>query len=188
MILLVKRAELRSDYPKVYAMDTSFTQRLKQGYETVKKWTKKVDIFAYDIIVVPVNIVTHVENEETGETEATGHWCMAIINIKEKTIKYYDSCYDDDEENDGLSTLENLEHYLKEESKDKKKKELDFSGWSKEIVTNHPQQGNTYDCGVFSCMTAEFICRNRPIIFKQENMEYFRKKMILEICTGSMLL
>lgn len=173
MSLLTERGDLRAgdDYPKVYAMNTFFLQRLcAGGYSAVKRWTKKVDIFACDIIPVPV----HVSNV---------HWCMAIINMKEKTIKYYDSMGSPNNR-----VLSALEEYLREESLDKRKIEFDMSGWSKENVTDNPHQKNGSDCGVFSCMTAEFICRNRPIVFNQQHMNYFRQKMVLEICTGKMLL
>lgn len=173
MNLLIERSELRASegYPKVYAFNTFFTQKLlTSGHSGVRRWTKKVDLFAYDIIPVPV----HVSNI---------HWCMAIINMKEKTIKYYDSM--------GASNnrvLSALEDYLRDESLDKRKIQFDMSDWSKENVSNSPRQENGSDCGVFSCMTAEFICRNRPIIFDQQHMVYFRQKMVLEICTGKMLL
>ncbi|XP_037030613.1 sentrin-specific protease 1-like isoform X2 [Bradysia coprophila] len=173
MSLLTERGELRANdgYPKVYAMNTFFTQRLFQGgHSAVKRWTKKVDLFACDIIPVPV----HVGNV---------HWCMAIINMKEKTIKYYDSMGAPNHR-----VLSELEDYLKKESLDKRKIEFDTSGWSKENVTDNPRQENGSDCGVFSCMTAEFICRNRPVSFNQQHMNYFRQRMVLEICTGSLLL
>lgn len=173
MNLLTERGELRANdgYPKVYAMNTFFIPRLLQsGHSGVKRWTKKVDLFACDIIPVPV----HVGNV---------HWCMAIINMKEKTIKYYDSMGAPNQR-----VLYELEDYLKKESLDKRKIEFDTNGWSKENVTDNPRQENGSDCGVFSCMTAEFICRNRPITFTQQHMNYFRQKMVLEICTGTMLL
>lgn len=37
----------------------------------------QVDIFAHDLLLVPVH--------------RGMHWCMAIINVKEKVIRYYDS-------------------------------------------------------------------------------------------------
>ncbi|KAJ6637597.1 Sentrin-specific protease 1 [Pseudolycoriella hygida] len=170
MSLLTERGS-QEGYSKVYAMNTFFIQRLfSGGYSAVKRWTKKVDLFACDIIPVPVHV-------------GGIHWCMAIINMKEKTIKYYDSMGGPNNK-----VLSALEDYLREESLDKRKVAFDLSGWSKENVTNNPRQQNGSDCGVFSCMTAEFICRNRPIIFSQQHMSYFRQKMVLEICTGKLLL
>lgn len=44
------------------------------------------------------------------------------------------------------------------------------------------------DCGVFSCMFAEFISRDSEISFDQSHMPYFRNKMVFEIMNGKMLL
>lgn len=84
-------------------------------------------------------------------------------------------------------TLTVLEVYLQEESLNKLNVPLDMTGWTLENVQKIPQQANGSDCGVFSCMYAEFITRNRPLIFKQRDMEYFRRRMIYEICTGKLL-
>lgn len=169
MELLGERSRQNENLPEVHAMNTFFLPRLlDNGYSGVRRWTRKVDIFSFDIIPVPVHKGIH--------------WCMAIIHLKNKTIKYYDSMGAPNNQ-----ALNALAEYLKSESLDKKKTEFDLSGWTMENVRNIPQQENGSDCGVFSCMYAEFITRNRPIVFTQQHMQYFRMKMIFEICTGQML-
>lgn len=169
MELLGERSRLNESLPPVHGMNTFFLKRLLEaGYAGVRRWTRKVDIFAQEIIPVPVHKGIH--------------WCMAIIHMKNKTIKYYDSMGAPNN-----VVLNALADYLQAESLDKKKQPLDMSGWTKENVPNIPQQENGSDCGVFSCMYAEFIARNRPITFTQQHMQYFRKRMIYEICTGKMI-
>lgn len=169
MELLGERSRTTESLPKVHGMNTFFLKRLLEaGYAGVRRWTRKIDIFAHDIIPVPVHKGIH--------------WCMAIIHMKEKTIKYYDSMGAPNN-----VVLNALADYLQAESMDKKKQPLDMSDWKKENVSNIPQQENGSDCGVFSCMYAEFITRNRPILFTQQHMQYFRKRMIYEICTGKMM-
>lgn len=169
MELLAERSRSNEKMPKVHGMNTFFLKRLlENGYSGVRRWTRKVDIFAHDIIPVPVHKGIH--------------WCMAIIHMKNKTIKYYDSMGAPNN-----SALSALVEYLKAESLDKKKVEFDMNGWTTENVRNIPQQENGSDCGVFSCMYAEFVTRNRPIVFSQQHMQYFRMKMVYEICTGKML-
>lgn len=168
----MERCELRKDQglPSVYSMNTFFIPRLLQsGHGGVKRWTRKVDIFSYDVIPVPVHV---------GQV----HWCMAIIHLKNRTISYYDSMGQPNSR-----VLDALADYLREESLDKKKKTLDLSDWRVESVKGVPRQNNGSDCGVFSCMFAEYITRDRDITFSQENMPYFRQKMILEISTGKLL-
>jgi len=47
---------------------------------------------------------------------------------------------------------------------------------------------NGSDCGMFSCTFAEFITRNGKIMFSQEDMPYLRRKMVLEILNGELLI
>ncbi|XP_053950602.1 uncharacterized protein LOC128858391 isoform X1 [Anastrepha ludens] len=173
MNLLTERGETRHEshgLPTVYAMNTFFVPRLlSAGHSGVKRWTRKVNIFAKDIIPVPVHV-------------GGVHWCMAIIHLKNRTIKYYDSMG-----TPNPSVLKALEQYLKDESLDKRKQPYDTSSFEIESVREVPRQMNGSDCGVFSCMFAEYITRNREITFSQQHMEYFRHKMILEIVRGELL-
>lgn len=170
MNLLMERSEQEGRL-KVYAMNTFFMPKvLQQGQSGVRRWTRKVDLFSYDVIPVPVHV-------------SGIHWCMAIVNLKEKYIRYFDSMGQPNKR-----VLEALEGYLKEESLDKKKTEFPMDGWVKESVADCPRQMNGSDCGVFSCMFAEYVTRGHRINFSQDNMPYFRQKMILEICSGKLLL
>lgn len=170
MNLLTDRSQRKEGkLPSVYAMNTFFVPRLLQnGHGAVKRWTRKVDIFSKDIIPVPVHV-------------GGVHWCMAIIHMKNKTIRYYDSMGKPNQ-----VVLNALEMYLRAESLDKRQKPFDTSEFSIENVQNVPQQTNGSDCGVFSCMFAEYISRNKPLTFSQDHMEYFRRKMVLEICSGEL--
>ncbi|XP_016998257.3 interaptin isoform X2 [Drosophila takahashii] len=168
MNLMTERSEKRpGELPATYAMNTFFVPRLLQaGHAGVKRWTRKVDIFSKDVIPVPV----HVNGV---------HWCMAIIHMRNKTIHYYDSMGQPNQ-----PVLNALEAYLREESLDKRKQPFDTSVFKIESAPNVPQQQNGSDCGVFSCMFAEYISRDVPITFCQTEMEYFRRKMVLEIAAG----
>lgn len=172
MGLLAKRSSMKSNmgYPKVCPMNTFFYRQLTTGgYSAVQRWTNKVDIFSYDLLLVPI----HVDKV---------HWCMAIIDFRQKTMKHYDSM-----RNPKSKMLDPLIKYLRDESLDKKNTKFNTEGWSHGYISKHPQQTNGSDCGVFSCMTAEFISRNRPITFTQQHMTYFRQRMVLEICQGKLL-
>lgn len=83
--------------------------------------------------------------------------------------------------------LNELVEYLKSESLEKKQTAFDMSDWSIENAEHIPLQSNGSDCGVFCCMYAEFATRNRKILFTQENILYFRIKIVYEICTGILL-
>lgn len=34
-------------------------ERVKENYKNVKRWTKKIDIFGKDILIVPINAFKH---------------------------------------------------------------------------------------------------------------------------------
>ncbi|XP_049298634.1 uncharacterized protein LOC125771732 [Anopheles funestus] len=172
MELLRERSELKRDQgvPKVYTMNTFFLpQLIKMGYSGVRRWTRKVDLLAHDIIVVPVHV-------------GGIHWCMSTIDLRRKTIHYYDSMGSPNN-----TVLNALEQYLCEESMDKRKTPFDKSGLTKQNIRECPRQKNGSDCGVFSCMFAEFLTRDHAITFDQSNMPYFRKKMTVEIMMGKLL-
>lgn len=172
MNLLMERSELRADdgFPRVYAMNTFFIPKLLEaGHSGLKRWTRKVDIFTYDIIPVPVHV-------------GRVHWCMAIIDLKNRSIRYYDSMGTPNNK-----VLDALEKYLKDESLDKRKQPFDTSKFAKENMRDCPRQMNGSDCGVFSCMFAEHESRNREIGFSQQQMPYFRQKMIFEIAQGRLI-
>ncbi|KAE9416901.1 hypothetical protein Angca_009076, partial [Angiostrongylus cantonensis] len=82
----------------------------KKSYASVKRWTRKVGIFVYDILLVPINFSVHCY--------------VAVIDLAEERINYYDSflgrsqrCFD------------LLKNYLIEEGKNKKRQIFDFKAW-----------------------------------------------------------
>ena len=47
-----------------------------------------------------------------------------------------------------------------------------------------PQQGNGFDCGVFTIIAANFLSDNLPLLYSQGNMGLFRLKIIFRILNG----
>lgn len=169
MNLIIDRAK-DSKWPKTHAMNTFFFPKIsKDGYSSVRRWTKKVDIFAFDVLVVPIHL--------------SMHWCMAIIDFRAKTINYFDSM---GRSND--KCLKILYNYLQQEHLDKKRAEYDMSEWEMSNVKKIPQQMNGSDCGMFACTFAEFLTRDAKITFTQEDMPYLRRKMAVEILEGRLLI
>ncbi|CAE7231551.1 unnamed protein product [Rhizoctonia solani] len=151
--------------------NTFFFAKLEDmGYEKsrIGKWTKKIDIFKKDIVLIPVNL-------------GNAHWTCAAINFQKKRIEYHDSM---GRKRGKIYKI--LRDYLNSEHKDKKKKDFDFAGWEDYFDDNAPQQENGYDCGVFSCQYMECLSRGAPFGFDQGNMGYLRQRMILEIMRGKL--
>ncbi|XP_028645178.1 sentrin-specific protease 1 isoform X2 [Grammomys surdaster] len=170
MNMLMERSKEKG-FPSVHAFNTFFFTKLKTaGYQAVKRWTKKVDVFSVDILLVPIHLGVH--------------WCLAVVDFRKKSVTYYDSMGGINNE-----ACRILLQYLKQESVDKKRKEFDTNGWqlfskkSQEI----PQQMNGSDCGMFACKYADCITKDRPINFTQQHMPYFRKRMVWEILHRKLL-
>ncbi|XP_069979554.1 sentrin-specific protease 1 isoform X3 [Penaeus vannamei] len=168
MNLLMERGK-NDNYPSVYAFNTFFYPKLvKTGYSTVRRWTKKVDVFSMDLLLVPVHLGMH--------------WCLATMDFRSKSIRYYDSMLGDNER-----CLEALKKYLESEHEDKKKAKYDTGDWTLENMKDIPQQMNGSDCGMFACKFAEYLSRDVAITFDQQHMPYFRRRMIYEIVRATLL-
>ena len=62
-----------------------------------------------------------------------------------------------------------------------------MSEWKQVIANNIPQQMNGSDCGVFTCLFAEYLSRGAMLTFSQSDIPYFRKRMVYEICKNQIL-
>ncbi|CAI5747101.1 unnamed protein product [Peronospora destructor] len=146
-----------------------YTKVSENGYNftNVRRWTRKIDLFAMDKIFVPVNV-------------GNMHWCMAAIFMTEKRIQYYDSMH-----GSGSTCIKVLMRYLNDESEHKKKAKFNEQGW--ELVTTTPDtplQMNGSDCGVFSCMFADYLSQNLPLSFKQKDIPFHRYRIVLHVTRG----
>ena len=56
-----------------------------------------------------------------------------------------------------------------------------------ELVKDIPQQENGSDCGMFTCKFAEYLSRDADISFSQDDMPYFRKRMVYEIVRADLM-
>lgn len=167
--MIVDRSAKDSKYPKTYAFNTFFyTNIVTKGYASVKRWTRKIDLFSYEVILVPVHLGIH--------------WCMAVIDMVEQKIEFYDSLYDGN-----TAVLPALRTYIENESQDKKKTKFDFAGWTIRQMEDIPRQKNGSDCGVFSCQFGEWASRRTTPRFTQKNMPYYRKRMVYEIVSKKLL-
>ncbi|CAH0521267.1 unnamed protein product [Peronospora belbahrii] len=146
-----------------------YTKVSENGYNfnNVRRWTRKIDLFAMDKIFMPVNV-------------GNMHWCMAAIFMTERRIQYYDSMH-----GSGATCIQVLMRYLHDESEHKKKTKFDDQGWELVSTTSDtPLQTNGSDCGVFSCLFADYLSQNLPLSFKQKDIPYHRHRMVLHVTRG----
>ncbi|RXN33494.1 sentrin-specific protease 2-like protein [Labeo rohita] len=171
MNLVMSRSEQEVGGRKVYSFSTFLFPKLHNGgHAAVRRWTKAVDLFLYDIILVPLHLGVH--------------WSLGVVDFKSKSVRSYDSM---GQRHDDICDMILL--YLKEEFRIKKGKDLDTSKWTLSSLrpSEIPQQKNGSDCGVFVCKYADYISRGRNLTFRQNHMPYFRKAMIWEILNQKLL-
>lgn len=167
--MLVDRSEKNENLPKVYSFSTFFYERLRnEGFKGVQRWTKRVDVFSKEILLVPVHLGMH--------------WCLAVIDLQRAVIEYYDSMGGDNDE-----CLTALYHWIQDESLDKRKIPFNMDGWTTVNRKDIPQQHNGSDCGMFACRFAEYITRRARINFTQKDMSYFRQRTMYEILEKTLL-
>jgi len=169
MNMLMDRSKKNEKLPKVYCFNTFFYGKIVgPGHSSVKRWTRKVDIFAQDLLIIPVHLGMH--------------WCLACVNLRHKTVRYLDSMGGNN--NKGLDAILK---YLQDEHADKKKSSLDTSDWKTVNEKEIPQQMNGSDCGMFACKFADYLSRDARITFTQNDMPYFRRRMVYEIVTKTLM-
>ncbi|KAF6013594.1 hypothetical protein HII12_001575 [Brettanomyces bruxellensis] len=145
-----------------------------RGYQGVRKWAKraKVDVTTVDYVFVPINI-------------HSSHWALGLVNNKEHAFQYFDSLF-----GTGGDILDNLQSYMIEETKrlyGESMNGIDYSRYEVNPEMPCPTQQNGFDCGVFTCTMAEYLSRNMPLLFSQEDMPLIRRRMAYEIGTGKLL-
>jgi sentrin-specific protease 1 len=151
-------------------LDEGMTNRYT--YSNVMRWSKNVpgeDIFGLDKVFIPVNV-------------SNVHWTCAVIFVQEKRIQYFDSMG-----GDGTYYLKALLEYVKDEWKSKNQGEAlpNLEEWKLVSTTiDTPRQENGWDCGVFTCMFADFLSLGYPLSFKQEHITQCRERIALSILQG----
>ncbi|KAM3930227.1 sentrin-specific protease 5 isoform 2-T2 [Leptodactylus fuscus] len=153
---------------KVHFFNTFFHKQLvTKGYEGVKRWTKKVDIFKKTLILIPIHLLVH--------------WVLVAVNIPNKTISFYDSQGVQDK-----NCTENIFKYLVTEASEKNHPEF-FLGWHTIIKKCIPQQKNDFDCGAFMLQYCKCLALEQPFLFSQEDMPRIRKGIYKELCERRLL-
>eukprot|EP01012_Entosiphon_sulcatum_P028665 TRINITY_DN3472_c0_g1_i8.p1 TRINITY_DN3472_c0_g1~~TRINITY_DN3472_c0_g1_i8.p1 ORF type:complete len:372 (+),score=74.19 TRINITY_DN3472_c0_g1_i8:48-1163(+) len=166
--LIQRRSEERPGFPRTFVFNSFFYEKLSNkgggfNYPSVSRWTRKVDLFSYDLILVPVHLSVH--------------WTLAVIALHEQRIEFYDSLGSVD-----TTHAQKLLWYLEEEWRDKRQKQAQPE-WHLHLPgKSAPQQRNHCDCGVFMCQFANFRARGMNLqALDQQHMEYFRGRMTLEL-------
>ncbi|XP_038604879.1 sentrin-specific protease 5 isoform X2 [Tachyglossus aculeatus] len=115
---------------KVHFFNSFFHRQLvTKGYNGVRRWTKKVDLFKKRLLLIPIHLEVH--------------WSLITVTLSNRIISFYDS--------QGIHfkfCVENIRKYLLTEAREKNQPEF-LQGWQTAVTKCIPQQKNDSDCGVF---------------------------------------
>lgn len=161
-ILLVKNSD-----GNVLDFNTHFVSHLKShGYNAVKSWTKKIDIFDCNKILIPVFL----EN----------HWTLLVVDILRSKVFFYNSMTQD-----LIEQVTVVIKYLCTEYKVKKGLDMMPDFWSIENG-NSPFQHNFTDCGVFVCANARYAITDQTSNFDQDEVPLLRQKIAYELVNNTL--
>jgi sentrin-specific protease 1 len=95
--------------PRAHAFSSFFWTRLActpagYDYAAVRRWTKRVDVFSFDLLLVPIN-------------HGNAHWCLAALWPRERRLEYFDSLHGAGAAAKRVIAL--LSRYLNDEAADK---------------------------------------------------------------------
>ncbi|KAJ7934836.1 cysteine proteinase [Mycena leptocephala] len=157
----------------IVIFSTFFYHQLKTaGYTNGRlgKWTKKLDIFVKDAVIIPINV-------------DNAHWIVAVINFRLQRIEIYDSAHWDH-----TNVFYRLREHIDLEHQNKHNTDLDLTEWQ-DFTAPMPSQTNNHDCGVFALRAIlhlaspfRYLARSaRSLPFDQGDMPDLRERMVLEI-------
>ncbi|XP_065884261.1 sentrin-specific protease 1-like [Dysidea avara] len=139
----------------VYATASFFYTKLTvSGYEGVRRWTNQVDLFARQLVLIPV----HLGN----------HWATVVIDFVANKIVYYDS-KKPTQKSATPPCLYNMRDYLVREAHERQVHFL-AKKFRLQVAKGIPLQHNGSDCGVFTCMYARYKVFGKQYDFNQEDI------------------
>uniref|UniRef100_A0A672GTC4 Sentrin-specific protease 5-like n=1 Tax=Salarias fasciatus TaxID=181472 RepID=A0A672GTC4_SALFA len=148
---------------KVHFFNSFFYDKLRtKGYDGVKRWTKNVDIFQKDLLLIPIHLEVH--------------WSLVSVDIRGRAITYFDS-----QRTLNRRCPKHIFKYLQAEAI--KKEQRDFlTGWKGFFKMNVGRQNNDSDCGAFVLQYCKCLALGQPFGFGQQDMPRLRRQMYKELC------
>ena len=160
---------------RVHALTTLQTAKLLSQQYT-RPDDDGVDIFDYQLVLCPINVEGN-------------HWVLAVIDVDNKLIRYYDS-YPHRAEKEAREKTEKqcfdaLRHFIQGESI--KNKHGVAPVYNTVTYEDTPRQEGAMDCGVFLCMFAEHLTRHAAFNFSQRDVAYWRERIAWELINDTLL-
>ncbi|XP_034020908.1 sentrin-specific protease 3b [Thalassophryne amazonica] len=153
---------------KVHFFNSFFYDKLRtKGYEGVKRWTKNVDIFQKNLLLIPIHLEVH--------------WSLVSVDIPRRAITYFDS-----QRTLNRRCPKHIFKYLQAEAIKKDQQEF-LAGWKGFFKMNVGRQNNDSDCGAFVLQYCKCLALGQPFRFGQQDMPRLRRQMYKELCNCKLI-
>ncbi|KAE8746842.1 hypothetical protein FOCC_FOCC006401 [Frankliniella occidentalis] len=151
---------------KIHVFSSHLYTKMSTDIQSVKKWTKNVDLLDCDVIFMLIFI--------------PDHWCLCVIEPQAYEITYYDSL--GGRNNHCLNRV--LTYLSTEHGWKKRAGPFLFNKWKKNHASGIGSQPNSWDCGVFVCYYARMVAEGNTITDSIEWLTNRRRQMAKEILAG----
>ena len=136
------------------------------SYSLVERWTRKIDLFSFERILIPYNI-------------DNSHW--ALFDITNASGARHVRCLDSFGTAHGTA-VGFLCRYMADEHERRHGAPPTEPWKSKEPTDDEPRQtGNGTECGVFVCAAARHLAIGAPLDYGLAEMARFRERLTLEL-------
>ncbi|XP_063305874.1 sentrin-specific protease 3 [Pelobates fuscus] len=148
---------------KVHFFNSFFYDKLRtKGYEGVKRWTKNVEIFNKQLLLIPIHLEVH--------------WSLVCVDVSRRTVTYFDS-----QRTLNRRCPKHIAKYLQAEAIKKNLPEF-ANGWKGLFKMNIARQNNDSDCGAFVLQYCKYLALGLPFSFGQQDMPKLRRQIYKELC------
>jgi len=149
-----------------------FAQLKTHGYAGVHRWSRHApgkNLFTLDKIIFPVNV-------------SGLHWVCVVAYMNQQVISCLDSLgCSQHGASENSHSMDLILSYLSAEYQRLYNRSMDTKSWKMMHDSRSPVQNNGYDCGVFTCLAADFISADKTLSYDQKDATNCRRYMALSI-------
>lgn len=118
------------------------------------------------------------------------HWSLILVDLRSNVVSLYDSLCNAKISDESMKSVRvemgSIVRYLVDEAREKIGEDWSEANFRFKIG-RMPQQGNTWDCGVFLIQSIRLLSVERSLDFTQEDMDSLRVQIFNELMEGRLL-
>lgn len=158
----------------------------KYNYSDVRRWTDPKRLKRWGQMsstVLNCDLIFFPRHQQS-------HWSLIVMDLRSSVVGLYDSLCSSNLSDKSMKSvgaeMQMIIRYLTDEAREKIGED-----WSKVKfrfkIGPMPQQGNTWDCGLFMIQAIRLLSLGRPLDFTQEDMDSLRVQIFKELMEGKLL-